>query len=48
MDGTAQGSEDVRSIVVTAMELYEQQEFKFAGPVGDYGFPRGLHHSGPR
>jgi hypothetical protein len=38
MDGTAQGSEDVRSIVVTAKELYEHQEFKFARPVGDYGF----------
>ncbi len=38
MDGTARGSEDVRSIVVTAKELYEHQEFKFAGPVGDYGF----------
>jgi hypothetical protein len=38
MDGTAQGSENVRSIVVTAKELYEHQEFKFAGPVGDYGF----------
>jgi hypothetical protein len=38
MDGTAQGSEDVRSIVVTAKELHEHQEFKFAGPVGDHGF----------
>ncbi len=38
MDGTARGAEDVRSIVVAARELYEDQEFKFAGPVGDYGF----------
>ena len=38
MDGTAHGAEDVRSIVVTAKELYENQQFKFAGPVGDYGF----------
>src|SRR4029077_16896893 len=38
MDGTAQGAEDVRSILVAARELYEDQEFKFAGPVGDYGF----------
>jgi hypothetical protein len=38
MDGAAQGAEAVRSIVVTARELYEHQEFKFAGPVGDYGF----------
>jgi hypothetical protein len=28
----------VRSILVTAREQYEYQEFKFAGPVGDYGF----------
>ena len=38
MDGTARGAEDVRSIVLTAKELYENQQFKFAGPVGDYGF----------
>ena len=38
MDGTAHGAEDVRSIVVTAKELYENQQFKFAGPIGDYGF----------
>lgn len=38
MDGTAQGAQAVRSIVVTARELYEHQEFNFAGPVGDYGF----------
>jgi hypothetical protein len=35
MDGTAHGPEDVRSIVVTAKELYEHQEFSFAGPFGD-------------
>src|SRR5271157_944332 len=38
MDGAAQGAEAVRSVVVTARELYEDQEFDFAGPVGDYGF----------
>jgi hypothetical protein len=38
MDGTARGAEAVRSILVAARELYEQQEFNFAGPVGDYGF----------
>jgi ADP-ribose pyrophosphatase YjhB (NUDIX family) len=38
MDGTAHGAEDVRAIVVAARELYENQEFKFAGPLGDYGF----------
>jgi hypothetical protein len=52
MDGTAHGAEDVRLIVVAARELYEDQEFKFAGPVGDYGFledyttvVRGVHIS---
>lgn len=38
MDGVARGAETVRSILVTAREQYEHQEFKFAGPVGDYGF----------
>lgn len=38
MDGTAHGAEDVRSIVVTAREVYDNQEFSFAGSVGDYGF----------
>ena len=38
MDGTAHGAEDVRSIVVTAREVYDNQQFNFAGPVGDYGF----------
>ena len=35
MDGTAHGPEDVRSIVVTAKELYENQQFSYAGPFGD-------------
>ncbi len=38
MDGTAHGAEDVRSIVLTAKELYENQEFSYAGPCGDKGF----------
>ncbi|OMC50122.1 hypothetical protein [Mycobacterium sp. IS-1264] len=38
MDGTAHGAEDVRSIVVTAREVYDNQEFRFAGLAGDYGF----------
>jgi hypothetical protein len=38
MDGTAHGPDDVRAIVGTARELYDEQEFRFAGPVGDYGF----------
>ena len=38
MDGTAHGPDDVRAIVAIARDLYDQQEFRFAGPVGDYGF----------
>ncbi len=38
MDGTARGAEDVRSILVTAREQYEYQEFNYAGPCGESGF----------
>ncbi len=38
MEGAAQGAEAVRTIVVTARELYEYQEFNFAGDYGDNGF----------
>ncbi|MDH6677287.1 hypothetical protein M2284_001485 [Rhodococcus sp. LBL1] len=38
MDGTAIGAEDVRSILVSARELYEHQEFNYAGPCGESGF----------
>ena len=38
LDGVVQGGESVRSVVVTIRSLYEQQEFKFAGPYGDNGF----------
>lgn len=35
-------------IVGTIRELYEQQEFNFAGPLGDNSFLEGLHRSRPR
>jgi hypothetical protein len=38
MQGAAQGAEAVRTIVVTARELYEYQDFNHAGPYGDNGF----------
>ena len=38
MDGAAQGAEAVRSITVAAREIYEDQEFSFAGDYGDNGF----------
>jgi len=38
LNGAVQGAEAVRSIVLTIRSLYEQQEFKFAGPYGDNGF----------
>jgi hypothetical protein len=37
MDGVAQGAEAVRTILVGIRSLYESQEFKFVGPVGDNG-----------
>jgi len=38
MDGAAHGAADVRSIVVAAKELYDNQQFSYAGPCGDDGF----------
>jgi hypothetical protein len=38
MEGTALGAETVRSIIVAAREIYEDQKFSFTGPYGDNGF----------
>ena len=38
MEGTAQGAETVRSIVVTARTFYDDQEFSYVGDYGDNGF----------
>jgi len=38
MQGTAQGAEAVRTIVVDARALYENQEFSFAGDYGESGY----------
>jgi hypothetical protein len=38
MDGIAKGADVVRAIVVGARELYENQQFSYAGPCGDNGF----------
>jgi hypothetical protein len=38
MQGVAHGADAVRTIVVAARELYEHQEFNFAGDYGDTGF----------
>jgi hypothetical protein len=38
LDGAVQGAEAIRAVVLTIRSLYEQQEFKFAGPYGDNGF----------
>lgn len=35
LNGAVQGADAVRSIVLTIRSLYEDQEFKFAGPCGD-------------
>ena len=38
LNGAVQGADAVRSIVLTIRSFYEDQVFKFAGPVGEYGF----------
>ncbi|MFZ0716818.1 hypothetical protein [Mycobacterium sp.] len=38
MDGIASGADDARTILVAARELYDQQEFNYAGPSGESGF----------
>jgi hypothetical protein len=38
MDGIARGADAARAIVVGARELYENQQFSYAGPCGDNGF----------
>ncbi len=38
MNGAARGAEAVRTIVVKARELYEFQDFSYAGDFGDNGF----------
>jgi hypothetical protein len=38
MDGVAHGAEAARAIVVGARELYENQQFSYAGPCGESGF----------
>lgn len=38
MDGIAEGADVARAIVVGARELYENQQFSYAGPCGDNGF----------
>jgi hypothetical protein len=37
-DGAFEGAEAVHSVVVGARELYESQDFSYAGPCGDHGF----------
>jgi hypothetical protein len=38
MDGIVKGPEAVRSVVTYIRTLYDDQEFRFAGPYGDNGF----------
>lgn len=38
MDGIAHGADAALAIVVGARELYENQQFSYAGPCGDNGF----------
>jgi hypothetical protein len=38
LDGAVQGAEAVRTIIGGVRELYDRQDFNFAGPWGDNGF----------
>ena len=38
IQGALQGAEDVRTLVLDARDLYEDQELSFAGDYGDIGF----------
>jgi hypothetical protein len=38
LDGAVQGADAVRALVGGARQLYERQDFNFAGPWGDNGF----------
>ena len=38
LDGTVQGADAVRSVVLTIKSLYDRQEFKFVGPYSDNGW----------
>ena len=43
LDGAAQGPEAVRTIVGAIRDLYERQDFNFAGPWGDNSFIEDYH-----
>ena len=38
LDGVVQGADAVRALIGAARELYDRQDFSFAGPFGDDGF----------
>ena len=38
LDGAVQGAEAVRAVIGGVRELYDRQDFNFAGPWGDNGF----------
>ena len=38
LDGAVQGADAIRAVIGTVRELYDRQDFTFAGPWGDDGF----------
>jgi hypothetical protein len=38
LDGAVQGADAVRALVAGARQMYDRQDFNFAGPWGDNGF----------
>ena len=38
LDGDVQGADAIRAVIGSVRELYDRQDFNFAGPWGDNGF----------
>ena len=38
LDGAVQGADAVRAVIIGVRQLYDHQDFNFAGPWGDNGF----------
>jgi hypothetical protein len=38
LDGAVQGPDAIRAVIGGVRELYDRQDFNFAGPFGDNGF----------
>ena len=48
LDGAVQGADAVRAVIGAARQLYDRQDFNFAGPWGDNSFIEDYTARGPR